>query len=174
LLMPGRAGAELRGDLCIRRVAQALESGQMSREAVPHRRVRQRPPMALSHPYVEKLTPALQPRVHLWCRLVWEGAGRRAHRCRDVCHDPGIERLGLRPCLSRLRNVPYVARLHPGKGPLTPGEGDPQGALPPASRFEHPQRRRQLAEWHETLGDAGLVGGHTPARVRGTAGEVVC
>jgi hypothetical protein len=42
-------GIDQGGDLCIRRVDQALEIGHMAREAVPHRRVRQRHPMALGH-----------------------------------------------------------------------------------------------------------------------------
>ena len=105
-------------------------------------------------------------------RRVWERAGRGAHRFGEVCDDPGIERIGLRQLPGRLGKVTDLARVHHRKGQFAHGEGGHQGALPAARRFEDNQRRLQLAELRETLGDAGVVVGHTPARVLGTAGEV--
>src|SRR5262245_9684542 len=171
-LRPAWAGTDERGDLLIRLADQALAIIHVWRKAVPDRRVCQRHAVALGDHPREPLTPSLQQRVQLLRRLLGERARRGAHRCRDVRHDPGIARLGLGQWPRRLRKVTYLARVDDGKGQLRDGNGGDQGVRPASCRFEHEQRRRQLAELRETRRDASTVVGHTPTCGLRPAGEV--
>jgi hypothetical protein len=127
---PGRARAENRGDLLIRSGDQPLESVDLSREAGANRRVRQPPPMALSHQHPEELASSLQQRVKLLRRLVWKRAGHGAHRFGAVRDEPRIERVGLRQLAGRLGNITHLTRVPHGKRQLGNGEGGHPGALP--------------------------------------------
>jgi hypothetical protein len=149
-----------------------LERVNISCEAATNRQMRLHHAMTLGDHYLEQLVPAMPQRVHLLHRLVWERAGRRAHRFREVPNDPGIESIGLRQLADSLGKLSYLARVHHGNGQFAYCECGHQGVLPASCCFEHIERRLPLAELRNTLSDASALVGHTPARGLRTAGEV--
>jgi hypothetical protein len=121
----------------------------MWREAVPHRGVRQRHPMALGDQHLQELAPALEHGINVLHGRVWKRTGRGAHRVCDVCDEAGIERISLGQLPGGLGNITYLARIDHGTGQLGDREGGHHRALPASRGFEHDQCGLRLAELEE-------------------------